>query len=93
VLIALEQRLAWSRLLQWPLGLMPMTPDSAGSHEAQVICAFCGEPGPQDQAVMLVVYPSWSDPSTQTIYSHKLCLRERLHSSVPKHPALWDGER
>ena len=74
---------------------MPLTPpDTSGSSsDAQVVCAFCGESSPQDRAVMLVVYPSWSDPSSQTLYSHKACLRERLHPSVPQHPALWDDER
>jgi hypothetical protein len=57
-----------------------------------VVCCFCGKSLPIGQAVLLVAYPRHGEDETQNLYSHKACLRARLHPSVPVHPDLFEDE-
>ena len=46
-------------------------------------CCFCGEVLPADDAAALVVYPRPGSAGSQTLYSHRRCLRTRVPPGVP----------
>jgi hypothetical protein len=52
-----------------------------------VTCCFCGEEISLAESVQIVVYPN-QDSESQSIYAHKKCINNTLHSSIPRHPDL-----
>jgi ATP-dependent Clp protease ATP-binding subunit ClpC len=46
-------------------------------------CCFCGEPLPADGGAALVVYPRPGNEGSQTLYTHRECLRTRVPPGVP----------
>jgi hypothetical protein len=56
----------------------------------EVMCCFCGDWLPAQDAVILVAYPTRDRHDTQTLYSHKRCLADALHKDFPGHPDLYD---
>jgi ATP-dependent Clp protease ATP-binding subunit ClpC len=46
-------------------------------------CCFCAEVLPADDAAALVVYPRPGSAGSQTLYSHRRCLRTRVPPGVP----------
>ena len=60
-----------------------------------VMCCFCGLSLPEPEAVQIGVWPTPERDESQSFYSHRICLLNRLHPEVPVHPALEDesGQR
>ena len=54
-----------------------------------VVCAFCGEPLTEREAVTLVV--NLGQEATQTLFAHAEHLRAHLHPSIPLHPDILDA--
>ena len=46
-------------------------------------CCFCGEPLLPDDGAALVVYPRPGSEGSQTLYTHRQCLRTRVPPGVP----------
>ncbi len=46
-------------------------------------CCFCAEVLPADDAAAIVVYPRPGSAGSQTLYSHRRCLRTRVPPGVP----------
>jgi len=55
-----------------------------------VMCCFCGLSLPEPEAVQIGVWPTPERDESQSFYSHRICLLNRLHPEVPVHPALED---
>lgn len=58
----------------------------------KVICCFCGENVDLDKAVVLQVFPSYTEDEFQQLYCHKTCFTDRLHETIPKHPDLFEDD-
>ena len=53
-----------------------------------VVCCFCGISLPEDEAVLLAVYPTRERDEVQNLYADRRCLVRLLRPEVPRHPAL-----
>ena len=59
---------------------------------SEVICCFCGDWLLDHDSVQLAVFPTADRDESQTLYSHRKCLAERLTAGIPKHPLLLDSD-
>jgi hypothetical protein len=64
----------------------------AGNNEQEVCCCFCGKWLNRDAAIILLVSSESMSGERQTLFSHKTCLVELMHISVPLHPELTEEE-
>ena len=58
----------------------PQAPESASELTR---CCFCGEPLLPDDGAALVVHPRPGSEGSQTLYTHRQCLRTRVPPGVP----------
>jgi hypothetical protein len=58
------------------------------SSNTGVVCCFCTLSLPYNQAVVLNVFQVSDSEETQSFFSHKKCLNDRIHPSIPRHPDL-----
>lgn len=48
-----------------------------------VLCCFFGDSLAEADSVLMAIYPTVDRKTSQGMYSHRSCLSERLHPSIP----------
>jgi len=61
-----------------------------GNNEFAVCCCFCAEPLCLEEAVKMQISTENMADERQTLFAHKQCLVNALHSSIPLHPDIAD---
>jgi hypothetical protein len=63
-----------------------------GNLNNNVMCCFCGETISLEEAVVLTVQSNIKNEEKQQLFSHRVCLVERVDKSVVLHPAFFDDD-
>ncbi|MGB4415797.1 MAG: hypothetical protein WBI53_13055 [Paludibacter sp.] len=63
-----------------------------GNLNNNVICCFCGEELPFEEAAVLTIQPNIKSEEKQNLFCHKNHLVERVIKSIPLHPDFFDDE-
>ncbi len=53
-----------------------------------VVCCFCGVSLPEEEAVLMVLYPLPDRVESQAFYADRACLDTLFRPEVPRHAAL-----
>jgi hypothetical protein len=61
-----------------------------GNNKTTVCCCFCGQSLAYEKAVQLIATTEGMDDEKQTLFAHKKCLAECLHTSIILHPDFSD---
>jgi hypothetical protein len=57
-----------------------------------VMCCFCGETILSEKAAVLTIQSNINNDEKQQLFSHKVCLLERIDKSVVLHPGFFDDD-